>query len=60
MKNDLHKTKKKHARFLEYDENSRHTFKKVKTHYEKKANSAIDKALRQKNLKNLYDMDEIH
>lgn len=60
MKTELHKTKKKHSKFLEYDENSHHAFKKVKTQYEKKANNAIDKALRRKDLRDLYNMDEIH
>lgn len=63
MKNNLHKTnksKKTHISFKEYDEDSRHLSKKVRTHMQQKANNALDKALRQKNIKDIYELDEYY
>lgn len=58
MKNSLHKNKKTHLSFLEYGEKSRHIAKKIKTHKTQKANDAIDKALRQKDLSSMQHNDE--
>jgi hypothetical protein len=61
MKNKLHKDKHKHTnQYLEYDDNSRHGTKKVRTHRQEKANNALDRVLRQKNLKNIYELDDYY
>lgn len=58
MKNNLHNAKKKtHPTFKDYDE-SHHVAKKIKTHAQRKANNAIDKALKRTNLRDLYNMDD--
>lgn len=60
LKNSLHKNKKKnHLSFKESDE-SRHAYRKIKTHIQQKANNAIDKALKQKKLKDVYDMEDLY
>lgn len=65
MKNDLHnkqprQNKRSHISFREYDENSHHAAKIIKTHAQKKANNAIDKALKRKDLRAIYDMDDYY
>lgn len=62
MKNSLHKTKKQDISFIDYEERgkSHHISKKVKTHAQQRANNALDKALRQKNLNDLYNMDDLY
>ncbi len=59
MKNDLPKTKKRLS-FKDYGEESRHISKKVRTQLQQKATNAIDKALRQKNLRSIYDVDDLN
>lgn len=51
-------SKQTHTAFLEYEENGRHLSKKVRTHKQQKANNALDKALRTKNLKDILEMDD--
>ena len=61
MKNNLHKQNKKHSHvsFKEYEE-SHHVAKKIKTHAQRKANNAIDKALKQSSAKGFVDFDEYY
>jgi hypothetical protein len=59
MKNDLLKTKKRLS-FKDYGEESRHINKKVKTQLQQKANNQIDKALKRKDLRNIYDIDDLN
>lgn len=59
MKNNLHKTKKRLS-FKDYGEESHHISKKVKTQLQQKANNAIDKALKRKDLRSIYDIDDLN
>lgn len=59
MKNDLHKTKKRLS-FKDYGEESRHISKKVKTQLQQKAINAIDKELKLKNLRSIYDIEDLN
>jgi hypothetical protein len=56
MKSGLVKTNKKRLSFKDYGEESRHLSKKVKTQMQEKAISAIDKALKRKDLSSI-DID---
>jgi hypothetical protein len=58
MKNNLHKTKKRLS-FKDYGEESRHISKKVKTQLQQKANDALDKALKLKDLRNI-NIDDLN
>ena len=59
MKNDLYKTKKRLS-FKDYGEESRHISKKVKTQLQQKAINAIDKELKLKNLRSIYDIEDLN
>ena len=59
MKNNLHKTKKRLS-FKDYGEESRHISKKVKTQLQQKAINAIDKELKLKNLRSIYDIEDLN
>jgi hypothetical protein len=59
MKNDLHKTKKRLS-FKDYGEESHHISKKVKTQLQQKAINAIDKELKLKNLRSIYDIEDLN
>lgn len=59
LKNNLHKSKKKNLSYKESDE-SRHSYRKIKTHIQQKANNAIDKVLKRKNLRDVYDMEDLY
>ena len=59
MKNDLHKTKKRLS-FKDYGEESRHISKKVKTQLQQKAINAIDKELKLKNFRSIYDIEDLN
>lgn len=62
MKNNLHKQynkKRNHPSFQEYEE-SHHVAKKIKTHAQRKANNAIDKALKQNSARGFIDIDEYY
>ena len=59
MKNDFHKTKKRLS-FKDYGEESRHISKKVKTQLQQKAINAIDKELKLKNLRSIYDIEDLN
>lgn len=41
-------------------ENSRHVVKKIKTQQQRKANNAIDRALKRRDLRGIYDMDDYY
>ncbi len=41
------------------DERDHHYAKKVKTHARQKANNAIDRALKRKDMRYIYDMDDL-
>lgn len=62
MKQNLQKqqTKKRnHPSFREFEE-SHHVAKQIKTHAQRKANNAIDKALKQSSSRGFIDMDECY
>lgn len=62
MKQNLQKQqvkKRNHPSFKEFEE-SHHVAKQIKTHALRKANNAIDKALRQSSLKGFIDIDECY
>jgi ribonuclease HI len=50
---------KKNPREME-ENTSSHYAKKVKTHKQQKANNAIDRALKRKDLRDIYTLDEIY
>lgn len=60
MKNSLQKTKKKRLSFKDYGESSHHLAKKVKTHLKQKADNMIDKALKRKDLRDIYNLDDLN
>ena len=50
------KTKKQSER----DDRDHHFAKKIKTHRQQKANNAIDRALKRKDMRGIYDMDDFY
>lgn len=62
MKSNNHKTKKQHVSCFDYEDRgkSHHISKKVKTYAQQKANNALDKALKRKDLSGIYNMDDYY
>lgn len=58
MKDNLRNLKKKtQPKTRDYDE-GHHVVNKIRTHEQRKANNALDKALKRASLKDIYTMDD--
>ncbi len=60
MKSSLQKTKKKRLSFKDYGDSSHHLARKVKTQLKQKADSIIDKALKRKDQRDIYNLDDLN